>query len=221
MSAVVPFATLPPALVAALRCLGNCFTSQNVIAVGADSCEVDWNPKAPFDQSMMLPLILLTSAIDAPAAEARWSDVSFVDALCSVADWDADRKAIIWALAAQAPAPFDEELVAWVARFNLVNKIVSVNRACVLASHPNSHHCVKPIDNLAKIPALIRKLPVPAQLAAVALLCFYNPSDTEATYNSKRFAVMNPPVMDALAALLAVPGASAHLMRLIPSYQGW
>jgi hypothetical protein len=221
MSAVVPFATLAPAVVEALRALGNCFTSQTVIAVGAESCEVDWNPKAPFDPSMTLPLILLTAAIDEPAAQARWSDVSLVDALCSVDAWDADRKAIIWALAAQAPVPFDEELVAWIARFNLVNKIVSVNRACVLASHPNAHHCVRPIDNLSKMPALIRKLPMPAQLAAVALLCFYNPSDTAATYNSKRFAVMNPPVMDALASLQVVPGASAHLMRLIPSYQGW
>ena len=170
---------------------------------------------------MLLPLILLTAAIDQPAAEARWSDVSFVDALCSVEAWDADRKAIIWALAAQAPVPFDEELIAWIARFNLVNKIVAVNRACVLASHPNSHHCVRPIDNLSKIPSLIRKLPEPAQLAAVAFLCFYNPPDSEATLNSKRFAVMNPPVMDALAALRAVPGASAHLLRLIPSYSGW
>ena len=221
MSAVVPFATLKPEAVAALRALGNCFTSQGVIAVGADSCEVDWNPKAPYDPSMALPLILLTAAIDAAAAEKRWSDVSFVDALCSLGDWDDDRKAIIWALGGQAPVPFDEELLTWVARFALGNKIVQVNRACVAASHPNSQRCVRPVDNLSKIPGLIRKLPPPAQLAAVAYLCFYNPDDSAATLNSKRFAVMNPPVMDALAALQAVPGAAPHLMRLIAAFQGW
>jgi hypothetical protein len=221
MSAVIPLATLAPGVVAALRCLDRCFTSQAVIAVSAETCEVDWNPKAPYDPSMAVQLILLTAAIDAPSAEKRWSDVSFVDALCSVQDWDDDRKAIVWALGEQAPVPFDDELVAWVGRFNLGNKIVSVNRACVASSHPNSQRCVRPIDNLSKIPALIRKLPVPAQLAAVAYLCFHNPADSEATLNSKRFAVMNPPVMEALATLRAVPGAAAHLLRLIPAFQGW
>ena len=221
MSAIIPLADLAPSVVAALRCLDRCFTSQTVIAVRGETCEVDWNPKAPYDPSMALPLILLTAAIDAPSAEKRWSDVSFVDALCSVQDWDDDRKAIVWALGGQAPVPFDDELIAWVGRFNLGNKIVSVNRACVAASHPNAQRCVRPVDNLSKIPALIRKLPVPAQLAAVAYLCFYNPADSAATLNSKRFAVMNPPVMDALATLQAVPGASAHLLRLIPAFGGW
>ena len=221
MSAVIPLATLKPAVVAALHCLDRCFTPQAVIAVRGENCEVDWNPKAPFDPSMAVPLILLTAAIDAPSAEKRWSDISFVDALCSVRDWDDDRKAIVWALGGQAPVPFDDELIAWVGRFNLGNKIVSVNRACVASSHPKSHRCVRPIDSLNKIPGLIRKLPVPAQLAAVVYLCFHDPDDTEAVLNSKRFAVMNPPVVDALATLRAVPGAEAHLLRLIPAFGGW
>jgi hypothetical protein len=222
MSSVVQLATLAPTVVASLRRLYACFTPQSVIQVDTESCEIDWNPKAPFDPSMTLPLILLMAAIDEDAAQARWSDVSFVDALGTLGGWDADRKAIIWALAEhEQGSPFDEELLAWVARFNLGNKIVTVNRACVVTSHPNSHHCVRPIDHLAKLPAIIRKLPVPSQLAAVALLCFSYPEDADAVFNSKRFAVMNPPVLDAFATLRATAGAGPHLLRLIAAYQGW
>ena len=72
MGSVAHFTDLRSGVVDALRLLAESAVGQSVIRVGAEACEVEWDPGARHHPALLLPLVLLTAAIDEGAARARW-----------------------------------------------------------------------------------------------------------------------------------------------------
>ena len=145
MATLVQYADLRPDIVAALRSLGETDAENEVIRIGAAGCEVDWNPSARYHHSQILPLALLTAAIDEGAARARWQNVGFAEAVgeCVL---DQRQKAVLLHLGAyhgSTPPNFGDELHKWIDRFGLAKGLMDIGEA---ASHEPGyrHHSVRP-----------------------------------------------------------------------------
>ena len=224
MSAPIPFSRLTSAVVNALRYLPRTAAGQCVITVEADRCEIDWRPGARFHHAMLLPLILLTAALDEGAAVARWRDVSFAKALSTAPAMDGGQKAILLALAGvEDNSEFDEEVVSWADHFDLAGSALTIDRADVAAHSPNGHYCIEPIEPLGQMPKILKQIPAVSQIAAVAVYALYNGTDAQSVFRGKRLAGMNPPAVDAFRIIRDAAGqpAHAHLLRMIAAYHGW
>jgi hypothetical protein len=209
-------------VVEALRTLSSSPAGQRVITVGTEAVEVDWNPRSYHHHSLLLPLVLLTSALDHDAAQARWQFLSLAEVIGCAPQLDQDQKDILLALAGQEGAVnFGSELAAWIDRFGLAGIALDVDQARL---DRGDHRGVRPISGaLGKMPAVLARLETPRSLAALAVLALYNGEDTNKAFKGKRRATLNPPAVDGFAALreAAGPDAHAHLMRLIAAYRGW
>jgi hypothetical protein len=190
---------------------------------------------------LLLPLVLLTAAIDEGAARTRWQGVSFVQAIDTAHQLDLGEKSLLLALAGtrkgrvpagssansmEAPerrGDFARELVAWIDSFDLAGRAVIVDRARTSSGVSDAHYGVRPVDVMREMPAALKALTPAQQLAAVALLALYNGEEAQAALKGKRHATMNPPAVAAFAALreAASEVAYKHLLRLIATYRGW
>lgn len=245
MGTIAHFADLRAGVVDALRLLARSCAGQSVIRVGAEACEVEWSPGARHHRALLLPLVLLTAAIDEGAARARWLDVSFAEVVDTAHSLDLGEKDTLLALAgmglpqavvgaAETDAParpgtpwrrvhFARELTAWIERFDLAGRAVTVDRERLASGAPGAHYGVRPVDLMREMPAVLKALEPAQGLAALAVLALYNGGDARAAFKGKRRAALNPPAVEAFAALRRLAGedAHAHLLRLVAAYRGW
>lgn len=245
MGTIAHFADLRAGVVDALRLLAQSCAGQSVIRVGADACEVEWSPSARHHHALLLPLVLLTAAIDEGAARARWQGVSFAQAVDTAHALDLGEKGMLLALAGMVPSrvasaaagagavggvgdpwrrfDFARELAAWVERFDLAGRALAVDRDRLESGAPDAHFAVRPVDAMREMPAVLKALPPAQGLAALAVLALYNGDDAQAAFKGKRRAALNPPAVEAFAALRRAAGeeAHAHLLRLVAAYRGW
>ena len=244
MSTVVQFADLRAEVVEALRLIGRS-AGQTVIRVGTDACEVEWSPDAYHHPAHLLPLVLLTAAVDEGAARARWAGVSFAQAVDCACRLDIREKDVLMALAGEglpvgfaaevasgvfevptAPwrrADFARELAGWVERFGLAGTVLDVEWDRLRSGASDAHYGVRPVADMAEMPVLLKPLPPVQSLAALAILALYNGDAAREGFKGKRKAGLNPPAVESFAALRRLGGAEAHahLLRLIASYRGW
>ncbi len=145
MSTLVQYADLRPDVVSALRALVQTDAEQELIRIGTDACEVDWDPAARYHHTQILPLVTLTMALDEGAAKARWQGVNFIQAVAECV-LDRQQKQVLLHLAGyRSPGlpDFAGELFSWVARFGLDAGLVDVDPN-MTAGHPDRHHAVRP-----------------------------------------------------------------------------
>lgn len=111
--------------------------------------------------------------------------------------------------------------MAWVDRFGLDGRVVTVDRARV-GGGADAQYGVRPVDAMREMPAVLKPLTTVQQLAAVALLALCDGEEAQAVFEGKRRAAM-PPAVEGFATLREAAGeaAYAHLMRLIAAYRGW
>jgi hypothetical protein len=76
---------------------------------------------------------------------------------------------------------------------------------------------------MREMPAVLEALPPVQGLAALAVLALHNGDGARAAFKGKRRAALNPPAVEAFAALRQAAGedAHAHLLRLVAAYRGW
>lgn len=221
MGSVAHFTDLRSGVVDALRLLAEATAGQSVIRVGAEACEVEWDPGARHHPALLLPLVLLTAAIDEGAARARWRGVGFAQAVGTAHRLDTLEKGMLLALADRDGAvDFAAELAAWIDRFGLDGAALEVDRGRL---DGGDQYGVRPVRPMRDMPGVLKPLPAARRLAAVAVLALYNDTDAEAVFKGKRHVAMNPPAVEGFTALRREAGEAshAHLLRLIAAYRGW
>ncbi len=217
MGTVVQFRDLRLPVVEALQLLSQSSADQRLIQVGAEACEVEWAPDTYFHHSLLLPLALLTAAIDEGAAKARWQAVSLVDLAGAATMLDSDQRSMLVTLAGapvlveagpdHVPIPrpgFARELVDWIDRFDLDATAFSVDRTTFDAG--NGPYAVRPSALMNQMPRVIKPLRSAQQLATVVVLSLYNRSEARAAFNGK-------------AALVAESGRPERFLG--PACRGW
>ena len=221
MASLIQFADLRTGVVDALRLLSRSSAGQSVIRVGQDACEVEWAPGAYHHHALLLPLVLLTAAIDEGAARARWQGVSFARGVGAAHQLDVGEKGMLLAVADQGGAvDFAAELAVWIERFGLADVALEVDHDRL---GRGDHYGVRPIQPMRGMPGVLKPLAAERRLAALAVLALYNDTDARAVFKGKRHAAANPPAVEGFEALRgsAGQGAHAHLLRLIAAYRGW
>jgi hypothetical protein len=163
--------------------------------------------RAYFHHTLLLPLVLLTAAVDEGAAWTRRESISFAQAIDTAHQLDRGERSMLLALAGtrkrrfpagsgtdarEAPeAPwrrgtFACELVAWIDCFDLAGRAVIVDRARALSGAPDAHYGVRPMDVVRNMPVALKALAPARQLAAIALLALHNGEEAQAVFKGKR-----------------------------------
>ncbi|SDE30411.1 hypothetical protein [Belnapia rosea] len=215
-----------------LQSLKHHYSDQQMIEIRGNEIEVNWSPKVWYTRSLLLPLIVLTTAIDPGAAQARWAGVRFAQALATAPDLDGPQKDVVASMASvEPPAPdnFDrfswrwghlaDELCEWIDRHSLEGSTVTVDRRRLTSGSLDAHYAVRPVVAKDEMPVILRKLPEVRALAGVAVLCLYDPDVAHSVF--KRQAKLNPPVVDAILLLKEDSGSYDNLLRMVAAYRGW
>lgn len=204
--------------------------NDEVIKVGDDAIEVNWSPNAYHHHSLLLPLVMLTTALDQGAAQARWSGVSLAAAVGTAHGLDGPQKGILLALAGvelpQASGrfawqwgTFAPELAAWIDRYGLVDLTLKVDSAVLNSGERHAHYGVRPITHMDKMPLILRRMPALPAAATIVVLSLYNSADARKAF--KRLSQANLPVVDAVIMFQQDVAAYGNLLRMLAALRGW
>ena len=244
MQSTISVSDMHPAIRrAAVRVAGSA-AGQAVVRVGDTACRIDWAPDAHYHRSLLLllPLLLLTAALDREAAAIRWSAVTFVQAVGAAHRLDHDQKEVLRALGqaslepsaegvsangetvptCQAHDGFARQAVSWIDRFGLDGRVVQVDKGRLAGGGEDAHHGVRPLWPSSELPKVLRQLAPGQRLAAVALLALHNPAATQDALKGRGRPALNPAAVQSFAGLReAGDGAYPHQLRLLATYRGW
>lgn len=207
---------------------------QEVIKIGDDAIEVNWSPNAYYHHSLLLPLVLLTTAVDQGAAQARWSKVNLAAAIATAHGLDGSQKDILLALAGSRPpqepdryswrspwhwGTFAPELAAWTDRYGLAGSTLKIDDAVLKSGDRHAHYAVRPMVLMDKMPIALRRLDVLPAAATIVVLSLYDSGGARKVF--KRTGRANLPVVDAVMMFRDDVAAYGNLLRMLAALRGW